>query len=114
MSRLLAQGDILLELVRDTAPSGTPIAPAFDGAVILAEGEVSGHRHAIWENVAFFRDDSIARSIPRDLYIGHVNVPASGATLLHEEHAPILLEGGTYRVSRQRQLEPLDVRVVED
>jgi hypothetical protein len=41
-----------------------------------------------------------------------VEVP--GARLEHEEHAPITLEQGTYRVRRQRHLEPSDVHIVGD
>jgi hypothetical protein len=34
--------------------------------------------------------------------------------LEHEEHASITLEQGTYRVRRQRQLEPTDTGLHED
>ena len=57
MRELYAQGDVLIERVADIPITGTPIAPAADGAVVLAEGEVTGHRHVIYDNVQFFRDD---------------------------------------------------------
>jgi hypothetical protein len=30
-------------------------------AMVLAEGEASGHCHTIWEGVTMFRDDSLPR-----------------------------------------------------
>jgi hypothetical protein len=41
-------------------------------------------------------------------------VSGGPATLLHEEHAPISLAEGTYRVRRQRELEPKDAVLVSD
>lgn len=114
MPKLFAQGDILLERVDDLMPSGAIVSPASDGAQVLAEGELTGHRHAIYEPVTFFRDDSLARDVPSGLYVGHVRVDAPEARLVHAEHAPIALERGTYRVRRQRELEPREARLVAD
>jgi hypothetical protein len=114
MTELLAQGDLLIERVPDVAPSGT-IEENTEGAVIvLAEGEESGHRHAIREHVTLFRDDSLAKDIPAGLYVGHVQVSSPSARVTHEEHAPITLLRGTYRVRRQRELGPRDARVLGD
>ena len=81
---------------------------------MLAEGELTGHRHAIFDRVTMFRDDALAREIPAGLYVGHVKVdgrlgahPASGACAHH-------LGEGTYRVRRQRELEPKDAVLVSD
>ena len=114
MTEMYAQGDLLIERVDNVEPSGTMIAPDATGAIVLAEGELSGHRHAIFERVTMFRDDALAREIPGDLYIGHVRVEAGPATIYHQEHAPIALGEGTYRVRRQRELEPKDAVVVAD
>lgn len=115
MRELYAQGDVLLELVPDVpATRGVPIGRDDDGAVVLARGEVTGHRHAIWGQVNFFRDDSLARDIPSQLYVGHVRVDEPTVALVHEEHAPIALARGTYRVSLQRELEPTEARLVLD
>jgi len=114
MVQIFAQGDLLLERVRDIVPSGTVAQSAEGGAMVLAEGEASGHRHAIYERVTMFRDEGLARDIPAGLYVGHVKVDAPSATLTHEEHAPLILPRGTYRVRRQRELEPRDARIVAD
>lgn len=114
MTEMYAQGDLLIERVDDVEPSGTMIAPDATGAIVLAEGELSGHRHAIFDRVTMFRDDALAREIPGGLYIGHVRVEGGPATIHHQEHAPIALGEGTYRVRRQRELEPKDAVVVAD
>lgn len=114
MTEMYAQGDLLIERVDDVEPSGTMISPDATGALVLAEGELTGHRHAIFERVTMFRDDALAREVPGGLYIGHVRVEGSSATVLHQEHAPIALGEGTYRVRRQRELEPKDAVVVAD
>ncbi len=114
MREIFAQGDLLLERVNDIAPSGT-VAENLDGvAMVLAEGEESGHRHAIGERVTLFRDDKLATDIPAGLYIGHVQVTSDYARVTHDEHAPITLPRGTYRVRRQRELGPRDARVLAD
>ena len=114
MRELYAQGDVLIERVADIPITGTPIAPAADGAVVLAEGEVTGHRHVIYDNVQFFRDDGLARDIPGGLYLGHLRVEGPTAEVVHEEHAPISLPRGTYRVRAQRELDPKEARIVAD
>ena len=114
MNEIFAQGDLLIERVEDVLPSGAEVHPTADGAVVLAEGEATGHRHAIYDAVTMFRDDGLARDIPGGLYIGHVLVVGDSARIQHDEHAPIDLPKGTWRVRRQRELEPRDVRIVAD
>ncbi len=113
MRDLYAQGDLLIERVPDVAPRGQMLPTAADGVYVLAEGEVTGHRHVIRENVTFFRDDGLARDVPGGLYIGHLTVDNT-ARVAHEEHAPIDLPRGTYRVRRQRELDPREARLVMD
>jgi hypothetical protein len=116
MSYLYFQGDVLIERVADVKPSGSAVASDPDGAVVLARGEVTGHRHRfrLEDAVAMFRDDGLARDIPAELYIGHIKVADAGATLLHEEHSEIALPPGTYRIRRQREWTASDARVVAD
>jgi hypothetical protein len=114
MHDLFAQGDLLIERVIDVPVSGDVLPAAEDGAFVLAEGEHTGHRHAIFDNIMFFRDDGLARDIPDGLYIGHVKVENADAKVLHEEHSAISLPRGTYRVRRQRELDPREARLVAD
>jgi hypothetical protein len=113
MTAIYAQGDLLIERVDDVEPLGAMISPDAAGVLVLAEGELSGHRHVIFGPVTMFRDDALAREVPSGLYIGHVKV-AGSAVMQHEEHAPITLLEGTYRVRRQREVEPTDVHIVAD
>lgn len=104
-TKLYAQGDIILERVEDVEPNGLLPGDA-DGAVVLARGELTGHRHAFrGEGVTLFRDEALARGVPRDLYIGHIRISGPSAGLRHEEHATITLPAGTYRVRRQQEWE---------
>jgi hypothetical protein len=108
MSRIYAQGDILLERVGDV-PSGRQVEQCLaGGSLVIAEGEATGHSHRIVGQVAMYRDDALARAVPRGLYVGHLRVGGATARLDHEEHAPIMLPQGTYRVRRQRAMEPTD------
>jgi hypothetical protein len=113
MAAMFRQGDVLLEEIREAPPFGKQVAPAGDGAVILMEGEATGHRHALYgADVAFFSGGDPWRG--DGLYLGHVFIGAGGAELRHEEHATILIPRGTYRVRRQREYAAGDLRYVED
>jgi hypothetical protein len=108
-TRLWAQGDILIEQVEDSPVSSRSLRPPIGGALLVAEGEAAGHRHRIIGSVVMCCDGAQARSVPNGLYIAHLHVSSPNARLEHEEHAPIELEQGTYRIRRQRQLEPTDI-----
>ena len=114
MTEIFAQGDLLFERVADVEPTGTIEENLGGVAMVLAEGEMTGHRHAIAERVTMFRDAVLARDIPAGLYIGHLQVASAYARVTHDEHAPITLPRGTYRVRRQRELGPRDARVLPD
>ncbi len=118
MMEFYLQGDVLLERVADVAaPSGQLVPPHADGSVVLAEGEVTGHRHRFTGDsggVVMFRDDGLARDVPSDLYLGHIKIAGAAAALLHEEHDPIVLPAGTYRVRAQREYDAGEARRVLD
>jgi hypothetical protein len=103
--KLYFQGDLCLEPVPNTALDGArTVAPALDGAVVLAEGEATGHRHAFYGGaVTLFRDEALARDFAAELYVGHVRIDSEVAELRHEEHDTIALPKGLYRVRRQRE-----------
>jgi hypothetical protein len=111
---IFAQGDLLLERVSDVMPSGAVAQNADGAALVLLEGEATGHCHAIRERVTMFRDETLARDIPAGLYLGHLTIASAYARVMHDEHAPLTLPRGTYRVRRQRELGPRDARVLAD
>ena len=113
---IYAQGDILIEKVKDTKP-GTAIGIDQDRSVVLARGEVTGHRHRFNgdSGVVMFRDDGLARDMAPELYVGHVIVPKEQtADLVHEEHSTITLPPGTYRIRRQREFSAGMARIIAD
>ena len=92
---MFRQGDVLLIAVAAFDTAGLDRDPtSTDGRNILAWGEATGHTHAVAEKdaeVVIVDDD-------RYLIVGH-----RGAVLAHEEHGPIDLDPGTYRIVRQRE-----------
>jgi hypothetical protein len=73
---------------------------------VLAEGEMTGHSHRIAEPGA-----AELYQLGSDIYL---RIVAPAATLIHQEHGPITLSTGTYRVWRQREYSPSEIRVVRD
>ena len=87
------QGDVLL--VRRTAkPRNARPVERDNGRIVLAEGEATGHAHAIWDPEV----DLVETANARYLY-----VEGDTAELVHEEHATITLSTGVYEVIRQRE-----------
>ena len=101
MFRALAPHPWMWRLVFD------PTAPRDGrGRMVLALGEATGHAHAVQAPGALHRS-------------GHPFVPdylhlPSGGRLVHEEHAPIALPTGWYRIIRQREYIPGAIRMVSD
>lgn len=114
MNEIFAQGDLLIERVPDVSHFGTRVMPDSQGAIVVLDGETTGHRHAFHDAVLMFRDDALARDVPDGLYVGHVRVLGETAKLEHEEHAAIEIPRGTWRVRRQREMEPKQARVIQD
>lgn len=102
------QGDVLIELLVKK-PERTKLKPA-KGPVILAEGEATGHHHAIAEFQGIRIAGTMNPGIGQEMIL---SIPAPVA-LTHQEHAPIQLPKGTYRVTRQREYSPAAIRNVAD
>jgi len=73
---------------------------------ILAHGELTGHAHRIKEH-----DSASLYETPSGFYL---HVTAEQATVIHEEHDPICLTTGYYRVRRQREYSPEEIRIIRD
>ena len=94
------QGDIFI--VPDRIPDAAKPRPN----LILAEGEITGHAHRVKSaGMATVLVDPDGRMF--------LDVTEQ-ATVVHEEHGPITLGRGTYRVWRQREYSPQEIRVVRD
>jgi hypothetical protein len=95
------QGDVLLVPVDGIPAAARPVRRTI-GRVILAEGEVTGHAHAI---------RSPAATLLRAGDERYLRV-AAPVTLDHEEHARIEVAPGTYRVVIQREYVPPEISPV--
>lgn len=100
---MLRQGDVLLVPVR-SIPKGAKVQRT-TGQIVLAHGEVTGHAHTV------------------DARMAKVSLDEGGVMFLtveeltevrHQEHAPVTLSPGTYKVVRQREYSPTELRNVAD
>ena len=100
------QGDVFIERVNFNPRKKThKVIPRDNGRVILAYGEVTGHAHAVCEpGVELIELENGERFL----------VSGSGISIQHEEHATITLPAGNYRVVRQREYSPEEIRNVAD
>jgi hypothetical protein len=106
MSSGYRQGDIFIEPIAALPAACAERAPQQrhgEMVHVLAEGEVSGHAHCIAAggDISMLRDTD-----DRDpMAVGYLALRAL-ARLVHDEHAPIDLPPGNYRVVQQRRYEP--------
>lgn len=115
-NKMVRQGDILIEKI-DHKPETYDASE--NGRIILAHGEVTGHAHEIDDReqatlgkpampIKVDGDTDSETATQSILTLGR------NANLVHQEHAGIPLERGTYRVTRQREYSPEAIRNVAD
>ena len=92
---IVRQGDVLVMPVESIPEDARP-EPQEDGAVVLAWGEVTGHKHQI-------AADAGAELLSVTESERFLRIVGSTAVLSHEEHGSIAIAPGTYRVVRQRE-----------
>lgn len=108
------QGDVLVMAV--AAADGKVMPRDDQGRIVLAYGEVTGHAHAIYDDGA----ELLAPRSKTKAAIDHVDGDViylrcrKTVALRHEEHAPINIPAGLYRVVRQREYTPEEIRRVAD
>jgi hypothetical protein len=90
---LWRQGDVYIADV-ESIPEGARRLPH----CVLAEGEATGHCHRIAET-------DLAELLEADAQ-RFLRVHGGPVTLTHDEHGPITLPPGTYRVWQQREYAP--------
>jgi hypothetical protein len=115
---LIRQGDVLLipidpELVDGEAPANRRVRDRVDGRVVLAEGEATGHAHAIVDQHARLELQNFGEYRRTWINSGHwtgsrtvLIIEGSPATPLHEDHDPLTVPPGGYLVRRQREYVP--------
>lgn len=99
LKKMFRQGDVLIEEV-DEIPKGSHTEIARDGGrVVLAYGEVTGHAHALTDDSVMLMSFKPERGTTPDRFLK----VGRQSTLRHEEHGPIELPAGKYRITIQRQ-----------
>ena len=107
------QGDVLLNRIDKLPDLEDKIYYSVEGddfynQIILAHGEVTGHKHAIKiENANVFLFKS---KIDNKFFL----IVKKESDLIHEEHSKITLPVGNYEVVRQREYTPQSIRWVAD
>lgn len=100
---IIRQGDILLMKATD-APKDAEDVPREKGRIIVAEGEATGHHHAIrTAGVIILEKDAVRWLVAPDSFV-----------LEHEEHDPITLDPGVWVIRYQREYTPKGILRVMD
>ena len=98
MMKWIRHGDVILEVV------DRKLAGSRKNRIVLAEGEVTGHKHVL-------------SGLLQECFVdGERYVCVMGdAQLTHQEHETLLIPEGSYRVVMQREVDLLgEVRQVMD
>jgi hypothetical protein len=102
---MFRQGDVLIELVNEELPADAKqVKPDSRNRLVLADGEATGHAHAVSANGAALYDADTGLML-------QVNQPTA---VVHEEHSAINLDTGLYKVTRQKEYFPTEIRNVAD
>lgn len=111
------QGDVLLERVDRVPEEAVRLAIGVEDPLLVAPGRDGRHAHRLvgdadvisWSTAPAKAAPALAVTTetpaPDYLVIG-----SRGARLVHEEHAPIDLPPGRYRIIRQRVFDPATAR----
>ena len=97
----IRHGDLLLIKI-DKLPKD--VKELERGNVTLARGEATGHAHTVTGKVALL-------TLEQERYLA---VQEATAILAHQEHGPIALNEGIYKIMQQREYAPERVRIVRD
>lgn len=105
---MFRQGDVLVERISKLPVNRKPVPRDSRRRIVLAEGEQTGHAHAISdEHCDLFQSEEEAG-------VTFLEVREAVAALKHDEHTQIDLPTGCYRVVRQREYHPAEIRRVAD
>jgi hypothetical protein len=94
-------GDVLISSTT-SIPTTAKIRPG----TVLAYGEITGHSHRV--------QDPHSAELWEHGGVLFLKVVADNATIIHEEHQPITLPRGLYRVWMQREYTPQAIRRIAD
>jgi hypothetical protein len=96
------QGDLLFDQVQKL-PSGKKVKRQ-NGHIL--EGEATGHIHQVAE-----LEQAEVLEIGNGLFI---SVGDQGVSIIHPDHGTLELPTGNFRIQRQREYSPSEIRSVQD
>ncbi len=101
---MIVQGDVFFVRTR-TVPREAKTVNRTSGRIVIAEGEATGHAHVIHEDVELYEKDEV-------LFIK----TAKTVEVRHEEHLPVTLNPGIWKVGIVREYDPFleETRIVRD
>ena len=96
------QGDVLIEKVeRINVPFTAKTS------YVLAYGEVTGHKHEVFSNHGTLGVTEINHEV-------YISIEGTNGIVKHEEHNPICLDSGHYKITIQEEYSPRGYRKVKD
>jgi hypothetical protein len=104
-AKTIRQGDVSLVRVTKLPADAVEIKTESE-RVVLAYGEVTGHAHAIYEDIDKVRVWAVGK-------VKYLEVMAT-VMLRHEEHTHAAIEPGIYKLPVQVEYEPQELRITRD
>ena len=92
----LQHGDVIIRGIASLPKGVKPVARR-NGAIIVAEGEATGHHHVITQKGATLME------LKGELYL-EVTEPV---TITHEEHKPLPIPEGIYHIGKVKEYDYL-------
>lgn len=91
---MIVQGDVFFTRVRKM-PEKAALKRKGPRGYVIAEGEATGHAHVIEDEVELYEKDGVLYlKTPREVHVRH------------EEHKPVTLSPGLWKVGRVREYDP--------
>jgi hypothetical protein len=103
---MIQHGDVLISRIQ-ALPRGVKPINRKNGRLVLAEGEQTGHNHVIADAGASLLQ------LEGELYL---DVTADKVTITHEEHKPLTIPAGIYKVGIVKEydyLHEMERRVID-
>lgn len=105
MIKSIRQGDVCLQKI-DALPVGCVAVETEKNRIVLAYGEMTGHSHAIYEDIDQVKVWAINK-------VKYLEVMAT-VMLKHEEHSAATIEPGIYKLPVQVEYTPEELRITRD
>lgn len=105
---IIRQGDVLLVSVEKLPAGAVEVGQNAEDGVVLAYGEVTHHRHIIAQTIDAPKVRVWSAGAERFLQVMETTA------LTHEEHAPITLLPGVYKLPQQVEYSPRELQRVAD